>query len=285
MVAQLFGPFVGAREPARDPLQGGRVIAVTGVRGGIGATTIAVNLAWHFANDVRRHTLLLDANLLTGDAALVLGAKADSGLRTALETPQRIDDLFIERTAQPLGDRLFVMASEEKLADTPNIAAGAVPLLLSTVRRRYNFTIVDAPFGTDPIRREFIDTAHQRIIVLDPTLSAVRDTLRMTALPGGPAQARRPVLVLARDGQPGGLTRKQVEDATGMQMDVVVPFLPKIVRVAATLGQPACANKGTFRTAILALAREVASTRVAEAESVDPKRPLRRLINRVRSRA
>lgn len=267
MVARLFGPWIGTGEPAREAMQGGRVISVTGVRGGAGATTIAANLAWHFANDVRRHTLLLDPNLHTGDAALLLGAKASNGLRTVLETPDRIDELFIERTAQPVGDRLFVMASEEKLAEQPAIAAGAIPKLLSTVRRRYNFVIVDAPFGAAPVNRDLLDLVHQRIIVMEPSLSATRDALRLIALPSGPGQARRPILVLNRANQPGCLTRSQIEQTIDVPIDVSIPYLPRVARSAATLGEPAAKAKGPFRDAILALAREAAFTRLVDADS------------------
>ena len=171
MVARHFGGWVGGGRPAPEVVHGGRVISVTGCRGGAGATTIATNLAWHFAQDVRRHTLLLDPNLHTGDAALLLGAKSGNGLRTALESPQRIDELFIERTAQPAGDRLFVMASEEKLTDHPVLGDDAVRLLLAIVRKRYNFIIVDAALQSTPMHRDFLDCSHQRVIVAEPTLS------------------------------------------------------------------------------------------------------------------
>jgi pilus assembly protein CpaE len=273
MVTRLFGPWIGSGEPVADTVQGGRIVSVTGVRGGAGATTIAANLAWHFGHDVRRHTLLLDPNLHTGDAALLLGAQAGSGLRTALETPDRIDELFIERTTHPAGDRLWVMASEEKLSEQPAIAAGAVQRLLSTVRRRYNFVIVDAPFQATQMHRDFLDLSHQRIIVLEPSLSSARDGLRIIGLPNGPAQARRPILVLNRAGQTGGLTTAQMEQAVGAKMDITIPFLPRLARTAASLGEPAVAARGPFRDAIMALAREAAFTRLVDAEvTTKPKR-------------
>ena len=285
MVARHFGGWVGGGRPAPEVVHGGRVISVTGCRGGAGATTIATNLAWHFAQDVRRHTLLLDPNLHTGDAALLLGAKSGNGLRTALESPQRIDELFIERTAQPAGDRLFVMASEEKLTDHPVLGDDAVRLLLAIVRKRYNFIIVDAALQSTPMHRDFLDCSHQRVIVAEPTLSGVRDTLRLVSLPNGPSQARRPILILNRVGQPGTLTRRQVEDAISAKIDVVIPFLPRLTRNAALVGQPAAATKGPFRTAILELAREAAFTRLIDAEPAASKSSPRRLLARLTRRA
>jgi pilus assembly protein CpaE len=95
--------------------RGGRLISLVGVRGGVGTSTIAANLAWVIGTEMRRHTVLLDADLYMGTAALTLNVKATSGLRTALELPERVDQLLIERSAQPAGERLHVLAAAEPL--------------------------------------------------------------------------------------------------------------------------------------------------------------------------
>jgi pilus assembly protein CpaE len=93
---------------------------------------------------------------------------------------------------------------------------------------------------------------------MDPTLASMRNTLRLLALPNGPDQVRRAVIVLNRLGQPGGLTRQQVEEALEMTVDLVVPYQPRPVNNAATLGTPATSVAGAFRVGIQHLAREVA---------------------------
>jgi pilus assembly protein CpaE len=116
IVARHFLPFIEGSAPGIDSNRGRRAIAVTSVRGGSGATTIAVNLAWHLGVSMRRHTVLLDPDVQLGTAALLLNVQQGAGLRTALETPERIDALLAERAALPAGDRLHVLASEEKLS-------------------------------------------------------------------------------------------------------------------------------------------------------------------------
>ncbi len=257
MVARFFGAQVSRQTPSNAPL-GGRLVTITGVRGGVGATTIAANLAWLLADAGRRHTALLDADLQTGTAALLLGAQGSPGLRSALEQPGRVDELFVERVATPIGERLHVLAGEEALADQPGCAAGAVERLAGLLRRRFNIVVADVPFRPAPLSRNLLDLTQQRVLVTPPTLAGVRDTLRLLALPSGPAQARRAVVVLNRAGMPGGLSRKQMEAALGMTVDVAIPDLPRPVGLAERLGEPAAKARGPFRTAMSELVREVA---------------------------
>jgi pilus assembly protein CpaE len=264
MVARHFGPPILHRTPLTEGAQGGRVVTVTGVRGGTGASTIAANLAWHFGVEARRHTVLLDADLHRGTAAMLLGAKTGSGLRTALEAPDRVDELFVERAAQPAGERLHVLAGEEKLTETLDYAPSAAARLLEALRRRYNFVVIDLPYSSLPLHRELLMMAHQRVLVMDPTLASVRDTLRLLALPNGPAQPRRGVVVLNRANLPGALTRRELEEGLKMKPDVTIPDLPKLVGHAASMGEAAIAARGGFRTSMLLLAREVAFVRLLD---------------------
>ena len=266
MVARHLLPYLRTGTSPRDMhLRGGRVITVTGVRGGVGATTIAANLAWHLGEEARRHTALFDADLHGGAAALLLGARTTNGLRPALEHPDRVDELFVERTAQPAGERLHVLAAEEKPLDPVAFRPGAAARLMAMLRRRYNFVVVDLPARSGPMAREVLDMAHQRVLVTDASLAGAREMLRFAAIPNAPTQSRRAVTVLNRAGQPGLLTEAQVKDALGEPPDLVLPWLPKLVPAAADLGEPASARRGPFRTALLRLAQEVASIR-AEGE-------------------
>ena len=274
MVARMFGPACMQRPVASGALQGGRIVAVSGACGGVGTTTVAANLAWYLGEELKRHTLLFDPDIYTGNAAMMLGGRTGTGLRLALETPSRIDELFVERAAQPVTERLSVLAGDEKVTEAAEIAEGAGRALLAALRRRYNFVVSDVPSSPVPVYRELLMLAHQRVLVMDPTLAAMRNTLRLLALPTGPDQVRRAVIVLNRLGQPGGLTRPQIEEALEMAIDVVIPYQPRQVGTAATMGTPACIASGGFRSGILALAREVAfvgdATQAAKPASSGP---------------
>ena len=260
-VARFFGPLVRGQSTAGEQVFGGQFIAVTGARGGVGASVIAANLAWHLANTARRHTVLLDGDLYRGTAALLLQAEPGEGLRKALESPERIDVLLAERAAQPVSDRLHVLSSQDPFDYCVQYAAGAAEQMLAALRRRYNFVVADTPCQPAPFCRELLAAADRRVLVLTPTLPALRDTLRLLALPG----RGDTIVVLNRLGMPGGLKQQQVQDALHRPPDVIIPDLPRQVSAAVTMGEPAARHGGAFRAGIVAVLRQLDQLREADA--------------------
>jgi len=261
VVARFFGPLVRGQSPAAEQMFGGQFIAVTGARGGVGASVIAANLAWQLASVARRHTVLLDGDLYRGTAALLLQADTGEGLRKALESPERIDVLLAERATQPVTDRLHVLSSQDPFDYCVQYAAGAAEQMLAALRRRYNFVVADAPCQPAPFCRDLLAAADRRVLVLTPTLPALRDTLRLLALPG----RGDTIVVLNRLGMPGGMKRQQIEDAMRRPPDVVIPDLPRQVGAAVTMGEPAARQGGAFRAGIVALLRQLDQLRDADA--------------------
>ncbi|MDV7396632.1 P-loop NTPase, partial [Arthrospira platensis SPKY1] len=91
------------------------MVAVIGARGGVGATTVAVNCAWLLAHDLELKTALIDLDLYFGSCALALDVEPGKGFREALENPERIDGLFLERAMVRVSDKLFLLAAEDDL--------------------------------------------------------------------------------------------------------------------------------------------------------------------------
>ncbi len=277
MVLRHFAPLVTGQGAAHGATRGGHFLSVTGVRGGVGATTVAAYLAWHFAVDRRQHTALLDADLHHGNTAMLLGVRVTGGLRTAMEAPARVDELFIERSAQildsnPAADRLSVLASEERLSEPLFYERGAAAQLMQMMQRRYAVIVGDVPLRQDPHILDLARAAHRHILVMEPSLVSIRDTLRVLTMPRlssqSQGQGQRPIIVLNRADQPGGLTRSQVAEGLGILPDVTIPAMPKQLGLAATLGLPQAALKGKFREGILELAGYAAFERLLDSPTL-----------------
>jgi len=261
-VARHFGGFVLGRAPSSATALGGRVLAITGVRGGCGASTIATNLAWHFGVTLHHHTVLVDPDLYRGNAAFLLNLIPGEGLSAALESPFRIDTLLAERAAQPAAERLHVLAGESPVGVLPGYASGAAQALIDALRKRYNFIVLDVPFAPVPLYRDLLEQAHQQVLVMEPSLVSLRDVLRLNTYT--PSHGQPPLIVLNRLGLPGGLTRRQVEDSLKRKVDIVLPDMPKQMRGAANLGEPAIITTAAYRKLIVEMGKAVAGAGVLD---------------------
>ena len=81
--------------PGAEPL--GRIIAVVGAKGGVGASTIAHNLAWAISRGLRRPTVIADLDLAFGTAGLDFNQDPPQGIAEAVFAPDRLDDNFLDR--------------------------------------------------------------------------------------------------------------------------------------------------------------------------------------------
>src|ERR1700730_1828958 len=236
----------------------GKMDAVVGARGGVGATTLAMNLAWYLANRRNRRVLLLDLDLQNGDCALALNLKPTPGLREALVNPVRIDSVFLERAVAILGDRLFVLSAEEPLRADAEFTAEAVETLVAVLRTQFHYIIADVPRTPAAPYRQALDIADVRVIVADQTLRSVRDTVRLRDALGEGNAKSGDFLVVNRSGE-GGWQAVTLEEMANVKLrpNLVIPFRPKLFTV------PGPARRGAFTDAVAALAAEI-SGRVPE---------------------
>jgi pilus assembly protein CpaE len=230
----------------------GKVIAVIGARGGVGATSLAIHLARHLANRRNRRVMLLDLDLQTGDCALALHLRPTPGLREALANPLRVDSVFLERTVAVHGDRLFVLSAEEPLRADAEFSAEAVETLIGVLRTQYHYVIADVPRVSAAPYRQVLDIADVRVIVADQTLRSVRDTVRLRDALGEGRAAHGDFLVVNRSGE-GGRRAMTLEEMAKVKLrpNFVIPFRPKLFTA------PDPAWRGAFTEAVAALAAEI----------------------------
>jgi pilus assembly protein CpaE len=259
LIARALNQRASTREISPIHKKLGTVTALIGARGGVGATTLAVNLAWHLANRHSRRVALVDLDLHNGDSALAFNIKPTPGLREALINPTRIDSTLLERVMTPVGDHLFVLSSEEPLRDDLEITAEAVDTLVGALREQFHYIIIDVPRIPATPYWQALDTADFRIIVGDQTLRSVRDIVRLRGVLGEGNGKQRNGFVLNRYGEGGrhAVTLKEMHHVLGLQPKTVIPFLPTVFAAAASGTRVAAARHGKFSDAIASLVLEL----------------------------
>ncbi len=263
LAAELLRRAVDAAANATGPSaisqKLGKAIAVIGTRGGVGATTVAVNLAWHLANKQGRRVALVDLDLQTGDCGLMLSVKSTNGLREALENSHRIDNLFLERVMTRRGDRLFVLTAEESLRDELHFAPDGIDKLLVALQSEFHYVIIDVPRTPSSTGLRAIELAALRILVADETIRSAREIVRLRSVLGDGRGAQRNLLVINHSGERrlGFIPRREFLGAIEMQSTLAIPPISKMAGAAATYGAPQASRKGPIAQTIEKLANEI----------------------------
>ncbi|WP_322963045.1 nucleotide-binding protein [Sphingomonas fuzhouensis] len=258
--AMLHAPRATELTPERPACS----IAVVGVRGGVGSSTIATSLAWLMAERLERTTAVLDLDVHFGTAALALDLEPGRGLIDAIDNPSRIDGLFLERAMVRASEKLAILSAEAPIS-APILTDGlAFAQLQEEMRLNFEATIVDLPRSTMIQQPALATTAQTIVLVTEFTLAAARDTIRLLSwLKTHAPQAT--ILTVANRVQPTAqseITQSDFEGSIECPVDILIPYDPKLVVQAAKLGKPIAELGRTSRTIapLIALAQRLCAS-------------------------
>jgi pilus assembly protein CpaE len=212
---------------------------VIGARGGVGATTVAVNTAYILSHERKQKTALVDLDLYFGTAALALDIEPGRGLREALEKPGRIDSLFLERAMAKVGDRLFVLGCEEPLRDRPSIDPNGTETVLGELRQNFSWIVIDMPRWYVATQPHAFAAVTEILLLCEQSLAGIRDTMRLLDLIKESApQAQLKLAAGSPDGGKPKVSRADFEKSIGRKIDYELPFEAKSVTAGANAGKP-----------------------------------------------
>ncbi len=232
--------------------------AVIGTRGGVGASTLATSLAWLFSTDHKMPTALLDLDIHFGTGALVLDLEPGRGLTDAIETPSRIDGLFIERATIRANENLAILSAEAPIS-SPLITDGAAFLhLQEEFRHAFEMTLIDLPRNMLINFPHLLGDINLVVIVTEMTLAGARDAIRLLSwLKSNAPHAK--LMVVANKVHVGNseISKGDFEASIERKLSFQIPFDIKAASHAAKLGQTFIeANRGSKAGAVL---REIAT--------------------------
>lgn len=218
----------------------GRVIAVTGVKGGVGASTVAHNVAWSISRIFDIATVIADLDLPYGTAGLDFNQDPPQGIAEAVFAPDRLDPNLVDRLLSKCTEKLSILAAPATLERPYDFAETAFDGLFDILRATVPIVVLDVPHGWTAWSRRALIGADEVIVVASPDLANLRnaknlvDVLRTArpndALPklvlNGTGVAKRPEIAVAD-------FAKAVELAPA----AVLPFDAKLFGTAANNGQ------------------------------------------------
>lgn len=218
----------------------GRVIAVMGAKGGVGASTVSHNVAWAIARNLDASTVIVDLDIPFGTAGLDFNQDPPQGVAEAVFAPDRLDANMLDRLLSRCSDNLALLAAPAMLDRTVDLSEEAFDQLFDLLRASVPCVVLDVPhIWSGWVRRAMI-SADEVVIVAAPELASLRNAKNLIDL----ARANRPNdagarLVLNQVGLPKRpeIDAAEFAKALGVEVLTSIPFDAQLFGTAANNGQ------------------------------------------------
>jgi pilus assembly protein CpaE len=218
----------------------GRIIAIVGAKGGVGASTVAHNVAWAIARDLALDSVVADLDLAFGTAGLDYNQDPPQGIADAVFSPDRIDTAFIDRLLSKCTDHLSLLAAPATLERVYDFGIDAFDSIFDTLRSTMPCIVLDVPHQWSGWTKRALIGADDILIVAAPDLANLRNTKNMydllkTARPND----RAPLYCLNQVGVPKRpeISAGEFAKAIETQPIATIPFDPQLFGSAANNGQ------------------------------------------------
>ena len=237
---------------APDAKPVGRVIAVIGSKGGVGASTIAHNVSFSIARDLELDTVVGDLDLGFGTAGLDFNQDPPQGIADAVFSPDRIDTAFIDRLLSKCTDQLSLLAAPATLDRVYDFASEAFDSIYDSLRASVPCTVLDVPHQWAGWTKHTLIAADDVLVIAAPDLANLRNTKNLLdLLRAARPNDRRPCYCLNQVGIPKRPEISPADFAKAIESEpvAVIPFDPQTFGTAANNGQMIAELSSSHRAA------------------------------------
>lgn len=161
-------------DPDAEPL--GRTIAFIGAKGGVGSSTIAHNSAWGISGLFETEVILADLDLAFGTANINFDQDPPQGIAEAVFSPERLDDVFLERLLSKCASHLSMLAAPSMLDRTYDFNGSTFEPVLEIVQRTAPITVLDLPHMWTNWTKAVLGEVDDVAVVATPDLPNLRNT-------------------------------------------------------------------------------------------------------------
>jgi len=267
VVRSVCGLFVA---PDAKPV--GRILAVVGAKGGVGASTVAHNIAFSIARDLALDSVVTDLDLAFGTAGLDYNQDPPQGIADAVFSPDRVDTAFVDRLLSKCTDHLSLLAAPATLDRVYDFGADAFDSILDSLRNSIPCVVLDLPHQWSGWTKRLMTSADDILVVASPDLANLRNAknivdLLRTARPND----RPPYYCLNQVGIPKRPEISPADFAKALEDQplAVIPFEPQVFGTAANNGQMIAEVAAGHKTAEMFL--QLAQVLTGRAEAKRPR--------------
>ena len=166
--------------PDAEPV--GSVIAFIGAKGGVGSSTICHNVAWSLSEQLKTNVIVADLDLAFGTTGLDFNQDPVQGIADALQSPERLDEMLLDRLLTKCTERLSIFAAPVVLDRDFDISGDACDVVIDVVRQHVPFVAVDLPHTWSPWVKRVLLQADEIVITAAPDLANLRNAKNLMDL-------------------------------------------------------------------------------------------------------
>jgi pilus assembly protein CpaE len=257
---------------ASEDVAVGRIIAVVGAKGGVGASTVAHNVAWTIARDLALDSVVTDLDLAFGTAGLDYNQDPLQGIASAVFSADRPDTALIERLLAKCTDRLSLLAAPATLDRVYDFGAEAFDSIFDTLRMTTPCIVLDLPHQWSGWTKRALVGADDILIVAEPDLANMRNAKNMLSiLQTSRPNDRPPLYCLNQVGMPKRpeISTREFAKAIESQPIASIPFDSRMFGTAANNGQMIAEMAANHRTTKMFL--QIAQRLTGHSETAKPR--------------
>lgn len=200
--------------------RGCQVIAVAGTIGGVGTTSLAVNLGCVLAQNAQNSVALVDLDLCLGDADVFLDTIPDYTLVDVAQNVTRLDFTLLKRSLTKHSSGLFLLPRPVQLEDVAHITAEDLQRVIGLLKATFTHLVFDLSKSYSPIDMVALEMAHHVLLVTQLDLPCLRNVVRLMMSFGEmEGMAEKVKIVVNRTGlENGPITLKKAQDTVGKEV-------------------------------------------------------------------
>ncbi len=224
--------------PEAEPV--GRVVAVVGAKGGVGASTLAHNVSWSIARQFESEVVLADMDLPFGTAGLDFNQDPVQGISEAVQSPDRLDEVYLDRLLSKCTEHLSLLAAPATLDRPYDFDEKAFDQLIDVMRTGIPVTILDVPHIWSRWTQKVLHSADEIVVVAVPDLANLRNAKNIVDnLRAARPNDASPKFILNQVGMPKRpeIKGEEFTRALGVEPVCEIPFDSALFGVAANGGQ------------------------------------------------
>ncbi|MDZ4064016.1 MAG: P-loop NTPase [Coriobacteriia bacterium] len=228
----------GSSEPETSPGVSGRVITVFSMKGGVGKSVLATNLATALSSVLGKRTVIVDLDLQFGDVGIMLGLEPTRTIADAVHSIDRLDADLLEGYLVPHDSGLKALLAPVQPEDAETVTTSRVTRIIGLLREMYDYVVIDTAATFDEIVLTALDKSTDVYPVTMMDVASIKSTkisldkLRQLGYANGLLH-----LVLNRADSKVWLQLTEVEKAVGQQVFAKIPS-DRVIPRSVNKGMP-----------------------------------------------